>query len=118
MLGSFTASALPLGGVQAPAATYRSSLPNLSPVPSSCYPPGLSPALIARHCILFTSSFFVFLILFSYFHHLFSRYERYVQDGGDANFDQYLFTLVPDLLAFLQDHNDSVPLRKRRAGSS
>ena len=61
---------------------------------------------------------FVFFILFLLFQSLFYRYEHHVQEGGNPDFDQYLFTLV-DLLDFLQDpDDDSVPLRERHAGSS
>ena len=64
MLGTSTASALPLGGVQTYAAEYQSSVPSPSPAPTSGYPPGIDPAFIARNCIILTISFFLFL--FSY----------------------------------------------------
>ena len=59
---------------------------------------------------------FLLFILCLLLQHLFLRYERHVQEGGDPDFDKYLLTLV-DLLDFLPDDN-SETLRKRRAGSS
>ena len=60
----------------------------------------------------------------SFFQHLFPRYERFVHEGGDADFNQYLLSLLPDVLAFMSDPDapgaapDTVPLRERRSGSS
>ena len=121
MLGSSTtASALPATGG---AIQYPSSLP-ASLGPPSSYPPGLDPALVARYVIVLTISFYYLCLLLCpflpFFQHFFPRFERFVQEGGDADFPLYLQTLLPDLLAYLDDPDlpgtePGKPLRKRRS---
>ena len=92
-----------------------STLPSLPGIVSF----SLSPFFLFLFSIVSSS-----LSLPSFFQHLFPRYERFVHEGGDADFNQYLLTLMPDVLAFLQDPDapgaepDAVPLRERRSGSS
>ena len=65
--------------------------------------------------ILLSNSF-----LFTVF---FPRFDRFVREGGEADFSQFLEAILPDLLAYLDDPGlpgarpEDDPLRGRRSGS-
>ena len=63
MAGSLPTSSISLSGDGAPAASFQASLPDFSPVPSTGYPSGVRPELIARYVVL-SPLFFSVLSLF------------------------------------------------------
>ena len=114
LASSNTAAALPSVGASA----YQSPSP-VSLDPRYNYPPGFDSALDARCCRNYLIPLFFLSLPISTYLSLqpfFPRYQRFVHEGGSAEYSDFLEAILPSLVDVLGDPED-YRLRGRRSGA-